>query len=257
MSISIGGKIVTDGLVVHLDALNGRSYPGSGTDWDDLTPYNNTGSLDDGNNPVTIADGYASFVSASYEIMQVNNIAEITQSTAYVTVDMWAKIPSILNTGTVSLDPYMFGFFSYGASFRVAANGTPTGLFGFTTNSTDKYGISDLPFIQNNLINKWVHYSFVMCEGSLLAIPNTNQKIYINSVELSLSQVVGPETISTRRFAAAAATPSNLFFGTRPTDPLPRPMNYDAALIKVYNRELSQAEVTQNFNAHKGRFNIY
>ena len=255
MSISIGGKIVTDGLVVHLDALNGRSYPGSGTDWDDLTPYNNTGSL---LNSLTIANGYASFVSASEETMQVNNIAEITQSTAYVTIDMWAKIPSIINDGTVGVDPYMFGFFSYGASFRVNSEGAPSGLFGFTTNSSDKYGINDLSFINSTLVNKWAHYSFVMCEGSLLAIPNTNQKIYINSVELSLSQVVGPENISTRRFAAAAATPSNLFFGTRPTGPSNiRLMNYDAALIKVYNRELSQAEVTQNFNAHKGRFNIY
>ena len=255
MSISIGGKIVTDGLIVHLDALNGRSYPGSGANWNDLTPYNNTGSL---LNSLTIANGYASFVSASNEIMQVNNIAEITQSTAYVTVDMWAKIPSILNTGTVSLDPYMFGFFSYGISFRVAnnANGTPTGLFGFTTNSTDKYGINDLSFIQNNLINKWVHYSFVMCEGSVLAIPNTNQKIYINSVPLSMTQN-GSDDNNLRRFANSPVALGNLFFGTRPTSAEVRLMNYDAALIKVYNRELSQAEVTQNFNAHKGRFNIY
>jgi hypothetical protein len=61
MSVSIGGKIVTDGLVIHYDALNGKSYPGSGTTWYDLTPYNNTGSLNNGNNPVTISNGYASF----------------------------------------------------------------------------------------------------------------------------------------------------------------------------------------------------
>jgi len=256
MSISIGGKIVTDGLVVHLDALNGKSYPGSGTSWIDLTSYNNTGSLNDGSNPVTIANGYASFVSSSYRIMQVNGISEVTQSTAYVTVDMWAKIPSVLNTGTVSLDPYMFGFLSYGVSFRVNASGIPTGLFGFTTNSTDKYGINDLSFINSTLINKWTHYSFVMCEGSLLAIPNTNQKIYINSSPLSMTQS-GLDDSNNRRFAAASNTPSNLFFGTRPTSATVRPMDYEAALIKVYNRELTQAEVTQNFNAHKGRFNIY
>jgi len=253
MSISIGGKIVTDGLVVHLDALNGKSYPGSGTDWVDLTLYNNTGSL---LNSLTIANGYASFVSSSYEIMQVNNISEITQSTAYVTIDMWAKIPSVLNAGTVSTDPYMFGFLSYGVSFRVDASGIPTGLFGFTTNSVDKYGISNLSFIENNLINKWAHYSFVMCEGSLLAIPNTNQKIYINSSPLSMTQS-GTDDSSLRRFTNSPVASSDLFFGTRPTSNTVRLINYDAALIKVYNRELTQAEVTQNFNAHKGRFNIY
>jgi hypothetical protein len=257
MSVSIGGKIVTDGLVIHYDALNGKSYPGSGTSWIDLTPYNNNGDLDNGNNPVTIANGYASFVSSSYRIMEVNGISEVTQSTAYVTVDMWAKIPSVLNSGTVILDPYMFGFFSYGISFRVNTNGVPTGLFGFTTNSVDKYGINNLSFIENNLINKWAHYSFVMCEGSVLAIPYTNQKIYINSIPLSMDQVAGSDDDNLRRFSNIPNTPSNLFFGTRFTSSTIRPMNYDAALIKVYNRELTQAEVTQNFNAHKGRFNIY
>lgn len=255
MSISIGGKIVTDGLVVHLDALNERSYPGSGADWNDLTPYNNTGSL---LNSLTIANGYASFVSASNEIMEVNNITEIPNTTQYVTVDMWAKIPSILNDGTVGVDPYMFGFLSYGASFRVAnnANGTPTGLFGFTTNSTDKYGINDLSFIESTLINKWAHYSIVLCDYSIQSIPQANQKIYINSTPLSLSQVSGTETSNLRRFSATST--SDIFFGTRPTGPSNiRLMNYEAAIIKIYNRELSQAEVIQNFNAHKGRFNIY
>ena len=46
-------------------------------------------------------------------------------------------------------------------------------------------------------------------------------------------------------------------FGSRRNNTSGRAITYDAALIKVYNRELTQAEVTQNFNAHKGRFNIY
>lgn len=255
MSISIGGKIVTDGLVIHYDALNGRSYPGSGTTWYDLTPYNNTGSLDSGNNPVTIANGYASFVSSSYEVMFVDDIGEINDTTAYVTVDMWAKIPSTINNGTVSLDPYILGFVNYGVGFRVNNAGEPIGLFGFTTNSTDKYGINDLSFIQNNLLNKWVHYSFVMCDYFNSSIPKTNQKIYINSVALSLDQVAGSDDTLFRQFSGGST--SIMAFGTRRNSAAVRPMNYDAALIKVYNRELSQEEVTQNFNAHKGRFNIY
>jgi hypothetical protein len=172
---------------------------------------------------------------------------------------MWAKIPSIFNTGAVSLDPYMFGFFSYGASFRVNNSGEPTGLFGFTTNSTDKYGINDLPYIQNNLINKWVHYSFILCNGnpSQGNLPQANQKIYINSNPLTLGIASGTEDPNFRRFSTGAPSYSNINFGTRPTSPTVRSMDYKAALIKVYNRELTQAEVTQNFNAHKGRFNIY
>ena len=41
-------KIVTNGLVLCLDAGNNKSYPGSGTTWNDLSGNNNTGSLVNG-----------------------------------------------------------------------------------------------------------------------------------------------------------------------------------------------------------------
>jgi hypothetical protein len=258
MSTSIGGKIVTDGLVMHYDALNKRSYPGSGTTWYDLTPYNNTASLNDGNNPVTIANGYASFVAddagTNDRFMYINNINEINSTTEYVTVDMWAKIPSYTGD-TNTANSYLFGFTTYyGISIR-AGSGTPTGQFGFTTNSSDIFGINDLSFLQTTLLDKWVHYSFVACDYLVSNIPSSSQKIYINSVPLTMNQFILDEDPNFRSFSSTST--SNISFGTRRNNAFSRVTTYDAALIKVYNRELTQAEVTQNFNAHKGRFNIY
>jgi len=258
MSTSIGGKIVTDGLVMHYDALNGRSYPGSGTTWYDLTPYDNTGSLDDGNNPVTIANGYASFVAnqagSNNRFMFVNEILGINTTTQYITVDMWAKIPSNLGSNSTS-NPYLFGFYIYyGVSFE-KGGGSPIGQFGFTTSNSDVYGIDDLSYIQNNLLDKWVHYSFVACDYDNSSIPSSSQKIYINSIPLSLSQVAGSETPNFRKFTDTST--GDMAFGTRRNNAAGRSTTYDAAIIKVYNRELTQTEVTQNFNAHRGRFNIY
>jgi len=255
MSISIGGKIVTDGLVMHYDALNKRSYPGSGTTWYDLTPYDNTGSLDDGNNPVTITNGYASFVAdqagGNNRFMFADDIVGINTTTQYATVDMWAKVPSNLGNSSTG-NPYLFGFsVYYGVSFE-EGGGSPLGQFGFTTNNADIYGIDDLSYIQNNLLDKWVHYSFVACTGSIAV---SNQKIYINSVPLSLSPVHGSDTPNFRKFTDTST--GDMAFGTRRENSSGRTITYDAALIKVYNRELTQSEVTQNFNAHKGRFNIY
>jgi hypothetical protein len=252
MSISVGGEIVTNGLVMHYDALNNRSYPGSGTSWIDLTPYNNTGDLDVADNPVIIQNGYASFVADSIgsnsQYMSISSISEINNTTDYVTVDMWAKMPSNLgNNG--SSNSYIFGFSTYGVSFR-EGSGNYTGDFGFTTLNSDVFGIDNLPYITGSLVNKWNHYSFVMCSSP---ISSGSQKIYINSTPLVLSQVNGSE--SGRQFSTIAT--SNLSFGTRGSNAADRCTTYDAALIKVYNRELTQAEVTQNFNAHKGRFNIY
>ena len=41
MSNLYGPRIVTDGLVLHLDAGNRKSYPGSGSTWYDLSGQDN------------------------------------------------------------------------------------------------------------------------------------------------------------------------------------------------------------------------
>jgi uncharacterized delta-60 repeat protein len=48
MGISYNPRIVTDGLVLALDAANPKSYPGSGTTWTDLSGNGNTGTLTNG-----------------------------------------------------------------------------------------------------------------------------------------------------------------------------------------------------------------
>jgi hypothetical protein len=48
MASSIAPNIVTDGLVMYLDAANTKSYPGSGTTWNDLSGNSNNGTLING-----------------------------------------------------------------------------------------------------------------------------------------------------------------------------------------------------------------
>jgi hypothetical protein len=43
MGTNYSPKVVTDGLVLYLDAANGRSYPGSGSEWFDLSKYGDYG----------------------------------------------------------------------------------------------------------------------------------------------------------------------------------------------------------------------
>jgi hypothetical protein len=49
-----GPGIVTDGLVLSLDAANKKSYPGSGTAWTDLSGAGKSGTLTNG--PVFSSD---------------------------------------------------------------------------------------------------------------------------------------------------------------------------------------------------------
>lgn len=253
MSISIGGKIVTDGLVIHYDALNKKSYPGSGTTWNDLTPYTNNGDLNSPT-PVTIANGYATFIDTNdTTYADIDSIGEINVNTEYATVDMWVKLkPTSTLSGVIT--GYLFGWREYCIQVRYA-DGIFT-RFGFTTTVNDVYGLGDPELTSLNLLNNWKHYSFVMCDSGTFSIPKTNQKIYINGVlQESLTQT-GTENTNTRRFSFTS-TSNARFPGNTNTNGNNFLLNMDTAIIKVYNRELTQTEVTQNFNAHKGRFNIY
>ena len=48
MSLAHSPRIITDGLVLCLDAGNTKSYPGSGTTWTDLSGQGNNGTLVNG-----------------------------------------------------------------------------------------------------------------------------------------------------------------------------------------------------------------
>ena len=67
MSVAYNPKIVTNGLVLCLDAGNTKSYPGSGTAWTDLSGNGNTGTLTNGVEPVKqnsiVLDGSGDFLT--------------------------------------------------------------------------------------------------------------------------------------------------------------------------------------------------
>lgn len=58
MGIAYNTSIVRDGLLLHLDAANVKSYPGSGTTWNDLSGKGSNGILVNG--PVYSSNGKGS-----------------------------------------------------------------------------------------------------------------------------------------------------------------------------------------------------
>ena len=88
-SLGIGGQIVTDGLVLCLDAANKDSYPGSGTTWSDLAGSNN-GTLtngptfDSGNGGSLVFDGVNDTVTMGSSSTRTN-----LGITSYFTFDIW------------------------------------------------------------------------------------------------------------------------------------------------------------------------
>ena len=60
MASAAGPNIITDGLVLHLDAANTNSYPGSGTTWTDISGEGHNGTLDNG---PTFSSGNMGYIS--------------------------------------------------------------------------------------------------------------------------------------------------------------------------------------------------
>ena len=71
MGVLYNSRIVTDGLVLCLDAGDKMSYPGAGTTWTDLSKNKNNGTLTNGptfdsaNGGSIVLDGTNDYISAS------------------------------------------------------------------------------------------------------------------------------------------------------------------------------------------------
>jgi hypothetical protein len=77
MGVNYNSKIVTDGLVLCLDAANRKSYPGSGSTWADLVSSNvgtltNGPTFDTGNSGSIVFDGINDFVNVASQSITTN-----------------------------------------------------------------------------------------------------------------------------------------------------------------------------------------
>ena len=216
------------GLVLHLDAGNPSSYSGSGATWNDLsgnvshvsltsTTYNsaNGGSI--------VFNGTSSYANFNANIGSANA----------VTVDMWVKTNS-LNAPNGSM---YFGFGQYDVW-------TKGGNIGFNTFGGDLFGLTSTRVQNLGIEGAWKHLVFVMNVGS-----TSNNKIYVNGInQTSLTQVFSGLNSANANFNSGAGKIS----GWRNDSSWL--MNLNVASFKLYNRELSQQEITNNFNASKQRF---
>ena len=95
MACFSGPEIVNDGLVLHLDAANSRSYPGSGTTWSDLSGNGYNGTLVNG-------VGYSTDQNGKFVFDGVNDYSNIpTITLTNFTIQVWCKITKS-NSNTIT-----------------------------------------------------------------------------------------------------------------------------------------------------------
>ena len=226
MGLDHSPVIVTDGLSLYTDAVNTRSYVGSGTTVNGLV--SGIG--------LTLVNGVGfGTTGTNYFILDGTN-DNITFSTpnpgTILSIELWAKI-KLFNGGMI------FGFNLYDVW-------TADGRIGFNTAQGDQYGISSTQVTNLGLLNQWKHYVFEMRSD----VPYTNNKIYINSQNQSLSQLLGSEDSSNRNFNSGNGRISSWLNDNNYNIPM------DLAQFRVYNRSLTSQEIVQNYNATKKRYGL-
>jgi hypothetical protein len=225
--------IVTNGLVLNVDAGFVPSYPQSGTTWDDLSGNGYDGTLTNG--PTYSTDGGGSIVFDGVDDYVVTPSFSLSNTNNQISFDFWIKVTSPLgNVQTIFSDRFQNNTIGY-LLLYYNSNGSIT--YQFATN-TIRSQVSSVVF-SSEFINTWVNVVITTDYVS------KEIKFYRNSTLLSTQTMVNAQFPSGNRikFIGSYSTTANFMKGTLPS-------------MRLYNRTLTSQEILQNYNAQKARFGL-
>ena len=220
MALSHSPRIITDGLVLCLDAANRKSYPTTGTTWTDLSGRGNNGTLVNGVGYNGSNGGSLSFDGVDDVItFASNNIISGTQN---------FTVEAIVKSNNTASPDYIFG--NYGLS-----NYNGLELYSYLNKFRFWYGAETF---SNSTISPNTWYILVCTRSG-----NTTS-IYINGI-LDITGT-NPNSITTSlsyRIGNGPDYNTEIYSG-------------NISKVSVYNRALSAAEIKQNYNALKSRYGL-
>lgn len=224
MTVAYSPNIVTDGLIMHLDAANQRSYIGSSAVWMSLTG-NNSAILT--GNPSYTSSNLGEFIfDGISEYGSIDAVTGINAPIGAHTIDMVVKFGSI---PTVRQWLLLLGLNNTGShQWTYNTNGSLSlGVYGATQIST----LTPTP-------GAWVHLCVAISVYGLYVYQNgASHSSSITSTSLNIP-------ISSSPLAIAKSVNAEAYFAG------------SIASIKLYNRMLLESEVAQNFTAIRGRYNL-
>jgi hypothetical protein len=215
------GGIVTNGLVLNLDAAKTDSYPGTGTTWRDLSGNGNNGTLTNGPT-FNSANGGSIVFDGSNDYVIVNDSTSLNQLSG-LTISAWVN----KKTGAIRIAGkwadlkynYIVREISGVLQFYIWTTSIAGGNIGITP------------------IQGWNLYTCTWDGTTMRAYLNTTQSstTYTKTGNISL---VGANLIIGAQYDITEFTDQSM------------------ALMQIYNRALSATEILQNYNATKSRFGI-
>jgi len=232
MAFNYSPKIVTDGLVLYLDAANQYSYVSGSTSWNDISRGGNNGTLVNGptyssaNGGSIVFDGVDDYVTISP--ISINN--SITDK---ITIETFLNSNDLSNYAQIGGGQDNTGT-RYTAAFNSSA--LTAGVFGFDLEATS--GQVRLYTTSTYSTGIWIHL--------VGTYDGTTARLYVNNIledtdSGTSGNVVDFDSVLLGRDISLAAG---------------RVFNGRMSLYRIYNRALSATEVRQNYNATKTRFGL-
>ena len=235
MAFANGPRIITNGLVLNLDAKDINSYPGSGTTWYDTSGGGRNFTLVNG--PTWNSNGYFALDGTDdYMTGPATNTFGLDQEHTLEVVIKTASLgtKTLFNWRSSSqTDRQIMGHVPYLGDiiyYDVGNNTGATGRINYTA----------------NILNRLVYVSF-RCRTSVTPY----RQIFENNVEKVNS---GANSTATMTFGTQAA-----LIGVFNNFNIPGSggvWHGDLYSFRLYNRALTDQELTQNYTQTKTRFNL-
>lgn len=214
-------QIISSGLVMHLDASNPSSYPGSGGTWTDLTGNSNNATLSGGPTYDSANGGRIIFDGTNDVGLLVGTRTGFPFGSSAGSISGWGKIDPGASIGWI----FAYGNPSNGLARFVGHVGSTYYFGGYNDDITASGVVTDTWF---NICGTY---------------DGTNARLYING-----SLVTGPTAKSWNTIDSYANVGAQTGLGDY--------WDGSIAQVLVYNVALSDGDVLQNYNALKGRFGL-
>jgi hypothetical protein len=215
--------IVTNGLVLNLDAGFVPSYPMTGSTWYDLSDNDNDGTLTNGPTFNSANGGSIVFDGTDDEV----NIPILSIfNTPSVTYEVWANLQNRNNRHIL--------YVNWGGN-SLEANSNRSVVFYNLSSAGQQGAVTSLSVFE---WDTWVHFAGTYDDDS------KTLKTYVNGVLLATRL-----NIPSTNYGVSTHKISGTNFGNGG-------IKGNVQIVRHYNRALTSSEILQNYNAQKGRFGL-
>ena len=236
--------IITNGLVLNLDASRSSSYPNTGTTWFDISGNSNNGTLTNGPIFATANDGSIRFDGVN----DYSSIPVDLSTYSQITIEVWYKVNNN-SSGIIFEHSSNWNTNSGALGLAVNASGCVYDATYMHTNHKDG---SDA---RNYLFTSGASWSCHVNVFSRVADP-TGRLAYVNGQLvpfISTNSCGGEWSTSTATGNTNAFRNDSMFLMSRSGQSF---VNGNIGAIRVYGRKLTANEILQNYNVTKSKFGL-